>query len=122
MRTEATEEDQPHYRDAGPWKGETGKLKGCSRSQSSKRLREDCGTRRDGVWEISRSRDSEKASGRALITDKDKTSTRYLQPSRKEGGFSTWCWRWTQKGNCLPVHFRISPAQPQVLSGKTDRS
>lgn len=47
--------------------------------------REDCGTERDGVWETSRSRDSEKASGRTLSTDKDK----YLQPWKKEGGFST---------------------------------
>lgn len=41
------------------------------------------------------------ASGKALITDKDKTSTRYLQPLRKEGGFSRWWWKWTQEGNCL---------------------
>lgn len=35
---------------------------------------EDCGTGRDGVWETSRSRDFEKASGRALVPAKDKTS------------------------------------------------
>lgn len=63
------------------------------------------------MWETSRSRESEKASEWALITDKDKTSTRYLQPARKEGGFSTWCWSWIQKRNCClcsSVFFQLS--------------
>lgn len=36
---------------------------------------EDCGKGKDEVWEASRSRDCEKASGRALAPAKDKTST-----------------------------------------------
>lgn len=131
------EEDQPHYRDAGPQKGETGnqkmvrvgrtlwKLKGCSRSQPSKR------TTQRGVWHRERwgvgnqqvKRQQEGLwTEKALIPDEDKTSARHLQPSRKERGFSTWRWRWTQKHNCPPAHFRISPAPPRVLSGKTGRS
>lgn len=104
-----------------PWQVASGKLKEHSRSKLEQGLsREGRGTGRDEGWETIRWRDGETGSGRALLTDRDKTSMRYLQPSRKEWGFSTW--RWPQKMMACMCPSGFLHLSLRILSGKRGRS